>query len=212
MPFKIVVFIISKSQQIIKTIFFPLSDPTVLSQMSGKEFERFICKLLQANGFKEISLTPPSGDYGIDIIAYQDKLKYCFQCKRYTNKVGIKAIQEAKAGSIYYKSDYTIVVTNSHFSNNAKILADNNDVILWDIDNLSYLMTKTNLYPQSIPISYFIVLSLMILGNLIILIFFFHPYQLISLISLVSLLLFLFYRNKPKKVKNDLNIRIHDHQ
>ena len=68
--------------------------------MSGEEFESFCAKVLQDNGFENVNMTKASGDQGVDIIAFKDGVRYAIQCKRYSNSVGNKAVQEVIAGAV----------------------------------------------------------------------------------------------------------------
>ena len=49
--------------------------------MSGLKFEKHTGLLLQKNGFNNVEITKASGDYGCDVIASKDYVKYAFQCK-----------------------------------------------------------------------------------------------------------------------------------
>lgn len=63
----------------------------IIDQMDGDDFERFTAELLRRWGFQNVGLTKPSGDYGVDVIAYSHGVKYAIQCKRYSGKLGLKA-------------------------------------------------------------------------------------------------------------------------
>ena len=98
--------------------------------MSGEDFEYYVANTIQKYGFREVYLTGGSGDFGVDIIASFKKVKYAIQVKRYKALVGIAAVQEAYAGAKYYAADAAIVITNSHFTDAAKELANSCEVIL----------------------------------------------------------------------------------
>lgn len=104
--------------------------------MSGEEFELYVAKILDKMGFCNISLTKGSGDQGVDIVAEKDRIKYAVQCKRYSQPVGNKAVQQVFAGVSFYHCHVGVVVTNNYFTNAAKDLAYENGVILWDKDFL----------------------------------------------------------------------------
>ena len=112
--------------------------------MSGEEFESFCAKVLQDNGFENVNITKASGDQGVDIIAFKDGVRYAIQCKRYSNSVGNKAVQEVIAGMQYYGCPVGIVMTNSYFTKSAKELADKTGIILWDRNFLSKYINDTN--------------------------------------------------------------------
>lgn len=101
-----------------------------IDKMSGEDFEYYVAKMLRRYGFKDIGVTGGSGDFGVDVIGSFKKIKYAIQVKRYKSLVGIAAVQEAYSGAKYYEADAAIVITNSHFTDAAKELADRCDVIL----------------------------------------------------------------------------------
>ena len=102
----------------------------------GHDFELYIVNLLKKNGFKNISTTPKTGDYGADILASAGGGKYAIQCKLYGKSVGIKAVQEVYAAMQYYECQAAAVATNSKFSKNAINLANSTGVYLWDRETL----------------------------------------------------------------------------
>lgn len=116
----------------------------VIDQMDGHEFEWFVANVLAKNGFKNVQVTKASGDYGVDIIAYNGEVKCAFQCKRYAGTLGLQPIQEVLAGAGYYGASVAYVITNSYFSENARNLADRLGVILWDRNSLNYLINRIN--------------------------------------------------------------------
>ena len=99
--------------------------------MNGQEFERAVANLFKSMGY-QLSMTPVTGDQGIDIIAVRNGLRIGIQTKCYAGKVGNSAVQEVVAGKQYYGVHRCIVVTNSTFTNSAIELAKANHVILWD--------------------------------------------------------------------------------
>ena len=108
--------------------------------MDGLSFEVFCSELLTINGFQNVFVTKASNDYGIDILAEKDDIKYAIQCKCYSSSIGNSAVQEANAGKEYYDCHVAVVMTNSTFTKNAIELAKKNKVILWDRDKLKYLI------------------------------------------------------------------------
>ena len=110
--------------------------------MEGHDFETYCAELLQKIGFDSVEVTPGSNDQGIDIIAYQHGIKFGIQCKRYSSDVGNKAVQEAFAGSTYYHCNVAAVLTNQHFTAQAKDLAKRTGVLLWDRDYLDAMITE----------------------------------------------------------------------
>lgn len=104
--------------------------------MSGTEFEYYLDALFSAMGYKS-KHTGKSNDYGADLILTDLKGNtICLQAKRYTGKVGIKAVQEVVSAKEYYGCKSAIVVTNSYFTSQAINLAQKCGVQLWDKDKL----------------------------------------------------------------------------
>jgi Predicted endonuclease distantly related to archaeal Holliday junction resolvase and Mrr-like restriction enzymes len=71
-------------------------------------------------------------DFGGDIIAYGLLGKIVVQCKCYSGKVGVKAVQEVCAAKLYYGASRAAVATNSEFTKAAKELAHRCGVRLWE--------------------------------------------------------------------------------
>lgn len=107
--------------------------------MEGHDFEQFCAKLLKANGFSNVYVTPGSNDQGIDILAEKLGVKYAIQCKRYSSDVGNKAVQEVFAGKSYYNCHVGVVLTNRYFTQSAKELAEKTQIFLWNRDILNAL-------------------------------------------------------------------------
>lgn len=114
----------------------------IIDKLDGFEFERFCVEMLKINGYENVRNTQKSIDYGIDIIAEKNNIKYAIQCKRYDGKVGNDAIQEAMTGKEYYECNIAIVLTNSIFTQNAQKLAKSTGVILWDRSILQDILNK----------------------------------------------------------------------
>uniref|UniRef100_UPI004055F7ED restriction endonuclease n=1 Tax=Acetatifactor sp. TaxID=1872090 RepID=UPI004055F7ED len=103
-----------------------------VDSMDGHDFEYYCADLLKKNEFQRVEVTPGSADYGIDIIAWKNGVKYGIQCKRYSGSVGWRAVEEAHAGAIYYGCDKAVVLTNSMFTKQAVNGASKIGVLLWD--------------------------------------------------------------------------------
>lgn len=114
-----------------------------LDKMDGHQFEYACADILKANGYKHVKVTRSSGDFGVDIIAEKDKVRYAIQCKRYNHKLDNTPIQEVVGGLAYYQCDKGAVMTNQYFTEPAKQLAQVNDIKLLDRDTLSHMVDKT---------------------------------------------------------------------
>ena len=103
--------------------------------MTGKEYEDYCKKLLEEVGYQVI-VTPRSGDQGLDLIAHcgDPNVSWGYQCKRYSNPVGNRAVQEAYAGQAFYGCQYVSVVSNAGFTQAAKDLASRTHIFLWSTE------------------------------------------------------------------------------
>ena len=64
-------------------------------------FEVLCTQILTAKGYENVELTPTTGDYGVDIFAEKDGVRWAFQCKYYTNPVGVRAVRKFIADAIF---------------------------------------------------------------------------------------------------------------
>ena len=104
-----------------------------VNDMTGIEFEGYCAEWLVYHNFYRVTITPPSNDYGADIVAYDKSgSKWVFQCKRFKNKVGNTAVQEVVAAKAHYKADMSAVITNSELTKGARQLAKENNVVVYE--------------------------------------------------------------------------------
>jgi restriction system protein len=106
-----------------------------IDRMDGLTFERRMSLLFKAAGFS-VELTRARGDYGADLVLERNGVKTVVQAKRWTKRVGVKAVQEAVAAKAMYGCTEAMVVTNSTFTNQACELARVNGVELWARERL----------------------------------------------------------------------------
>lgn len=104
--------------------------------LDGYGFERYVGHLLLKKGYKNITVTQKSGDFGVDITAERDSIIYAIQCKYYTGPVGVNAVNEVKGGMAHYHAHVGVVITNSSFTKQAIQLAKENKIILWNVAQL----------------------------------------------------------------------------
>lgn len=111
-----------------------------IDKMKGLEFEHYVAEILRKQGFKRVSVTKATGDFGVDITCFakKGKEKIAIQVKRHKSPLSGKAIQEVVAGAKHYNATKTMVITNSTFTPKAKVLAKSNDCELID----RYLLRK----------------------------------------------------------------------
>lgn len=115
-----------------------------IDNMSGEAFEELLKAHFERLGYK-VALTPQSNDYGADLVLQKGGKKTIVQAKRHKAKIGNKAIQEIVAAKGHYAKSSALndintiqcmVVTNSYFTANARQLAEDNHVILWNRNDL----------------------------------------------------------------------------
>jgi restriction system protein len=103
--------------------------------MQGHTFEEFLGTLFRRLGYA-VENTRYRGDYGADLVVSKDGLKTAVQAKRWTKRIGVKAVQEAVASQGYYNCHRALVVANRDFTKQARVLARANNVELWDRETL----------------------------------------------------------------------------
>lgn len=98
-------------------------------EMSGEDYEIY-CKNILIEAGWNMEQTSKTNDQGVDLIGYICDFKICIQCKRYSNPVGNKAVQEIIAGKQFYGGTHAVVVSNAGFTKSAETLAAKTGVIL----------------------------------------------------------------------------------
>jgi HJR/Mrr/RecB family endonuclease len=123
------------------------NDPHKLYALTPRQFEELVASIFKNQGF-DVELTPKTRDGGIDIIAVQKSLYtgdsvHLIECKRYAphNTVGIGIVQRVLGAVAQHEASKGIVITTSHFTNDAKkvaidtkqqlTLCDYNDLLIW---------------------------------------------------------------------------------
>lgn len=112
-----------------------------VDSMSGVEFEHYVAQLLALQGYTNVSLTEQY-DYGVDIVADRDGIRWGIQVKRYSGLVKAEAVRQVVTGLRLYGCDRAMVIANSTFSNVARRLAEGNDCVLIDRSSFNKLERK----------------------------------------------------------------------
>lgn len=110
---------------------------TEIDKMTGLEFEKYLVVLLKNQGYRSIRLTEKY-DYGIDIIAIKDGIKWGIQAKRYGGLVDVDAVRQVVTALAKYRCQRSMVITNSYYTEVAKEMARCNKCILIDRDKLKH--------------------------------------------------------------------------
>ena len=122
-------FIYRKIEKLFIDNFFKNTTISKIDALSGEEFEN-ICKLIFKYVGYKVTMTPKSNDYGADLILNK-RYKFVVQAKLYYNHgVGNKAVQEVTSALKYYQAQFAVVMTNWHFTRQAKDMAEIQNVIL----------------------------------------------------------------------------------
>lgn len=103
---------------------------------NGIEFEHWCAERIDRQGWK-VQVSQASGDQGVDIIAIRDGTKVAIQCKRYSQPVGNKAVQEAYSGSRFSDAQEACVIATAGYTRSARELAASTNVKLIDADNIA---------------------------------------------------------------------------
>ena len=124
-----------------------------LMQIAPVNFEHFIKALMEVNGFTKVSVTPASGDGGIDVNAYVDDANDFFagshvqvQVKRWRHAVGSPDINNFR-GALNTTAK-GVFVTTSHYSRAAIVEARHEYkpcITLIDGTRLSGIIQRSNL-------------------------------------------------------------------
>lgn len=119
-----------------------------IDTMSGIDFEKRLEVMFKDLGYK-VNRTPPSGDFGADLILENRRGRTVVQAKRYSRPIGIKAVQEVIGSIAFYKATNALVVTNIYFTPQAEKLAQSNGVELWDRDKLINTLSTLSVRTES---------------------------------------------------------------
>jgi restriction system protein len=134
-----------QSEEVLKNI----NDSTNIAAIDWEEFEHLVRELFEkefaVNG-GEVKVTQSSRDGGVDAIAFDpDPIrggKIIIQSKRYTNVVGVSAIRDLYGTVVNEGATKGIIVTTSHYGNDAYEFAKGKPLTLLDGGHLLYLLEK----------------------------------------------------------------------
>ncbi len=106
-----------------------------IESLTPYEYEEYCAELLRQGGW-DAKATKASGDQGIDIEGTIDNISVVFQCKKFSQPVGNKAVQEIIAGKQFSKAKFGAVVSNAEYTKSAKQLAESTGIFLLHHDEL----------------------------------------------------------------------------
>jgi restriction system protein len=109
--------------------------------MTGVQFEYFLKLIYSQKGYK-VQTTKVTGDYGADLVMTAGDKRIVVQAKRYSKRVGIKAIQEVVSSIAFYKATEGWAVTNNEFTDAAVQLAKANGIKLIERNELINMISQ----------------------------------------------------------------------
>lgn len=118
------------------------------NHLKAVDFETFVLRIFESFGFLG-SLTPATGDEGIDVLLQDHRATIVAQCKRYDDesKIGAKELREFLGAMTHAKAIHGYYVTTSSFSDQARFFAkDHDEITLIDGDQLKRLFLFALLY------------------------------------------------------------------
>lgn len=104
------------------------------------EFEAWVAMFLRSAGHNATP-TKKAGDYGVDVIAEKGETRVAIQVKKFSQPVGIRAVQEVISGMDYYDCNYGCVITTApYFTQAAKNLAEKRKIKLYTKNDLAIML------------------------------------------------------------------------
>lgn len=114
--------------------------------LDPSQFEEFVADVLRRQSFKNVRRVGGSGDLNADVVARDSNGRsVVVQCKRYKpgNRIGSPAIQTfIGMVAVHHKADRGIFVTTSSYTNDARRLAQQHGITLWDGGDLTRMVKR----------------------------------------------------------------------
>jgi HJR/Mrr/RecB family endonuclease len=112
-----------------------------LQTLSWSELELHVAGFYRRQGYG-ITMTPRSGDQGVDVIADGNGRRIAIQVKQYTGNVDNTPVQEVVGGLAVYGCTHGVVITTNRFTSGAKALAVANGIELIDGETYAKLLSR----------------------------------------------------------------------
>jgi len=106
--------------------------------LDGRQFEREIAQLFRQHGY-HTTLTPVSGDEGIDILLYKDGKKIVVQCKAHRDPVGPSVIRELYGSMFHAGAQEAKLVACGGFTQGVYAFARGKPIELLDLRAILHL-------------------------------------------------------------------------
>lgn len=115
-------------------------------------FEHEVRMLVEAFGYKA-ETTQPSHDYGVDVIAENQRRRVVIQCKLYgRGRIGGETIMKLVGSRVFFQATDALCITTSRFTRQAREIADKQNVRLVDQQMLLALCMERNLTIPSLTV------------------------------------------------------------
>lgn len=122
-----------------------------IQEMSASEFEKLIARLLTEIGFEDVTVTPYSGDKGIDVrgtlvVGDSIRTRMAVQVKKWKNNVQTPTVQQVRGSLSTHEQG--LIITTSDFSKGAITeanLPDKIPVALMNGERLVELLVENNI-------------------------------------------------------------------
>lgn len=116
----------------------PRSIKVELDNLDENTFEKYCIKLFGLNDFVNVRSAKANSNKRIDIIAEKSGKSYGIKCVLANKDTNVDAdsIRQAIFGSKYFCCDNVAIITNRDFTLNAKSLAQKENIILWNRQEL----------------------------------------------------------------------------
>lgn len=115
-----------------------------LFTLTDRQFERLVARIYQRKGY-DVELTPPTRDFGADVLAEKDGIRTLIEVKHQRNPVGSSVVQRAIGATDFHDSQIASVVSLGGFTVGAEEAALNSPVTLWDAEDILDGLTLADL-------------------------------------------------------------------
>ncbi len=112
----------------------------------GVEFEIWCAEKIREQGW-DVSMTPITGDQGVDLIARRGQTSVAIQCKNYTGAIGNSAVQQIFAGQKHALANFACVIGTGGFTKSAFEIASITKVALINAENICEFSSKFGFNP-----------------------------------------------------------------
>jgi restriction system protein len=117
------------------------NNPNAISEMSWRDFERFIGEAFRRDGFHVVEHGGSSPDGGIDLVLLKDNERHLVQCKHWhSQQVGVTVVRELNDVIAAQDAHGVFVVTGGRFTREAREFAQKTRIQLLDGDALEKLI------------------------------------------------------------------------